>query len=70
MYFSGGFPNQEEPASDQDEIAPGKPRFETGLAMRTRSAMQAQINHRGRKANKPCDGGQQSKAQDKGEPRF
>ena len=44
MDFLGCFPQQEQPAGDQDQVPPGKRRFEPRLAVRAGCARQSESN--------------------------
>ncbi len=64
MDFLGRFPQQEQAAGDQDQVADREGRLEARLAMRIESAGQAEVEHRHGHAGDPRDGRQQAEAQD------
>ena len=65
MDFVGGFPQQEQPARDQDKVAAGKGGVKGRLAVRARRANQPQIEQRLLQRHDPADQREQADPQTK-----
>jgi hypothetical protein len=57
--FLGRFPHQEQPAGDEDQIAPRELRLERRLPVRAGRALPAEIEHRRRQSDQPGNARQQ-----------